>query len=184
MFDYMRAVQSPGVKRKFKLSDSDALLPKSEAEEMTSQDDRVGSTWKLSVDNITRLGLILFIAFTILLLVESGTKRPTDQQCSRQLSIWSPLSDAVEFEEYDFINNPEQPSIYRGEPTHQKEKDWEKLWFYAGLPIPEDKLYHLNRTLDHPWELHPYEPGYKGMIEVFHQLHCLVGPPTYLFSTN
>jgi hypothetical protein len=50
-----------------------------------------------------------------------------------------------------------------------------------GVRIPEDKLHLLNRTADlgDGRKLKPIEDdegGYHALIEVFHQLHCLVSP--------
>lgn len=87
-------------------------------------------------------------------------------------------------------------TIYRGPPTPQLEKAWEELWFCelkliptgmlkltlkldGGVRITEDKLALLNRTADlgNGRHLKPVEDekgGYHALLEVFHQLHCLV----------
>lgn len=48
-----------------------------------------------------------------------------------------------------------------------------------GVRFPEDKLHHINRTVDlgEGRTLKPVdddEGGYHALFEVFHQLHCLV----------
>lgn len=35
-------------------------------------------------------------------------------------------------------------------------------------------MHLLNRTLDEPWSVQPDHSGFRALIEVFHQLHCLV----------
>jgi hypothetical protein len=46
-----------------------------------------------------------------------------------------------------------------------------------GIRIPEDKLPLLNRSsaMNMQKLIPEAGPGYKGLLEVFHQLHCLVG---------
>ncbi|KAH8596830.1 hypothetical protein B0O99DRAFT_685309 [Bisporella sp. PMI_857] len=162
--------------RKHRMSDAhlyaERLLSKSEvSEEGSSREDGFHSISR--VERWILAALAFFATSTLLLLVAYSTKQPSDQQCGRQLSVWSPLLDAVQYEEIDFVNRPEQPSIYRGAPTHELEREWEKLWFYGAVPIPENKMQYLNRTLQETWSTQPDGSGYRALIEVFHQLHCL-----------
>lgn len=38
------------------------------------------------------------------------------------------MMEAVEYEDVTFANDFNQPSIYRGYPTPEREKAWEGLW--------------------------------------------------------
>lgn len=82
-------------------------------------------------------------------------KKPSDKQCARQLSVWcqyqnscfanalsanavslAPLQDAVEYESYDFDNDFDHQTIYRGPPSSKLEHAWDKLWQSAYLFTP------------------------------------------------
>ena len=41
------------------------------------------------------------------------------------------------------------------------------------VPIPADRMHLINRTADPKWSANPDGSGYRALIEVFHQLHCL-----------
>ncbi|KAJ5588766.1 hypothetical protein N7537_011444 [Penicillium hordei] len=110
------------------------------------------------------------------LIVAVLTKlNPSDLQCSKQLSSWSPALDAVEYIEYDFDGAFNATSIYRGPPTEERESAWFNLTYKHGVEIPPEKLSTLNKTeADNLQHVPPdVGPGYTGLLEVFHQLHCL-----------
>lgn len=48
----------------------------------------------------------------------------------------APLLEAVEYEEVNWANDFEQPSIYRGYPNPGREKAWENLWRRSSSRAP------------------------------------------------
>ncbi|KAF8848508.1 hypothetical protein BDZ45DRAFT_698341 [Acephala macrosclerotiorum] len=89
------------------------------------------------------------------------------------VSVLVPLLDVVEYEEYDFADAFDSQSIYRGPPVPERENAWIQLTH----KIPEDKLPYLNRSHDPSDLRHVPEnvgTGYIAIIEVSHQLHCLL----------
>ena len=93
--------------------------------------------------------LIIVLIATNLLLVASAAQQPSDQSCSKQLSVWckyscvfcsdkfshltvgftrtAPLVPVVEYEEHDFVNDFAQESKYRGPPTRAIEEEWARI---------------------------------------------------------
>jgi hypothetical protein len=67
--------------------------------------------------------LVFFILSGVNLLA-AVVKEPSDLQCAKKTSAWSPLLNQVEYIDVDFQNNFTQPSNYRGPPTPQLELDW------------------------------------------------------------
>ncbi|CEJ90040.1 hypothetical protein VHEMI05850 [[Torrubiella] hemipterigena] len=75
------------------------------------------------------------------------------------------------------MNSSFSPSPYRGPPSPEVDEAWESLSRRGLQPmrIPRDDLFRLNKTLDESIILYG-EGGNQyadGMLEVFHQLHCL-----------
>lgn len=69
-------------------------------------------------------GAILLVAsFT---LIVASWKFPTDAQCTRKMSTWSPMLEAVEYEWRHF--KEDMPNVYYGKPTAEVEEAWGKLW--------------------------------------------------------
>ncbi|KAI9686436.1 MAG: hypothetical protein M1822_003783 [Bathelium mastoideum] len=103
--------------------------------------------------------------------------KPSDRDCTKQISTYSPLIDVVEYEDRDFDNDFDHKTKYRGPPTPELEQAWHELWFYGGIEIPKEKIGELNRTEDLTYKgtlkPSPSGNGYHALIEVFHQLHCL-----------
>lgn len=113
----------------------------------------------------------------------------------------APALEAVEYIELDFSDAFNSTSKYRGPPTKELEDAWEDLTFSKrdfssirtietdvfvehAVEIPLDKLHFANRTeADHMKKVPPeVGTGYVALIEVFHQLHCLVSAFTTFFS--
>ena len=96
------------------------------------------------------------------------------------VSNWlsAPLIEAVEYEEIDFANSFAEKSPFRGPPTAEMDEAWDKLWKFGGVNIPAQQFQTLNRSHEKTYQRVDEERGggYAGMIEGFHQLHCLVGP--------
>ncbi|KUL80348.1 hypothetical protein ZTR_09709 [Talaromyces verruculosus] len=123
----------------------------------------------LGIANLLLFGISLAGAiFTIL-------RTPTDAQCARVLSTYSPALEAVEYETYTFQNSFNQSSIYRGPPTPERENAWNELMHGPGVNIPLNKLHLLNKSTEVDWLRTPEEAGggVVALLEVVHQLHCL-----------
>ncbi|KAF5511011.1 Cyclochlorotine biosynthesis protein O [Colletotrichum siamense] len=73
--------------------------------------------------------------------------------------MWSPALDAVEYVQIDFADAFNATSIYR---EH-------------GFEVPPERLSGMNRSEeDHLMHVPPeVGDGYVGLLEVYHQLHCL-----------
>jgi hypothetical protein len=160
------------------------------------------------------LGSIISLNILIAtLIIVALTRKPTDQQCSAQLSTFckylfperwhtdlhgpAPALEAIEYIEYDFAAEFNSTNIYRGPPTPEREDAWWKLTYSRlshniivhcnlrkhltrplehAIEIPEDKIAGLNRTEADNLKHVPADvgTGYVAILEVFHQLHCLV----------
>jgi len=107
------------------------------------------------------------------LLAAYLNKQPTDSQCKRQMDVYSPLLDAVEYEKRNFNNAFAHDTLYRGPPTQELEDSWDKLWRYGGVKIPKEKMQELDRSPDGDFRPTEDGTGYHALIEMFHQLHCL-----------
>ncbi len=113
--------------------------------------------------------------------------------------LQAPALEAIEFYETDFDNQFAHRSEYRGPPTVERESAWLDLWHrkpayfffihvtYAplstdssptdeGIKIESWQMTMLNRTnLDMYEKVKPEQgDGYVALLEVHHQLHCLV----------
>lgn len=101
---------------------------------------------------------VLYLGCLVVFIIEFTVEpwKPSDRSCARQLSSYcrffpcfltlpkhlgapklkrdmligyvAPMIDAVEYEEITFANDFEQPSIYRGYPTYEREQAWKNLW--------------------------------------------------------
>jgi len=93
------------------------------------------------LDKFALLGWVLAI---VLLAINAwrwiNPRQPTDLECTKKLTAWSPVFDAVEYEDVQFSNTFFQPSPYKGKPTPELEKAWSDLWKSktAGFPWPKD----------------------------------------------
>ncbi|KAI8193446.1 hypothetical protein CCHR01_12062 [Colletotrichum chrysophilum] len=116
--------------------------------------------------------LVLSMAFGF---VFSFLRAPTDQDCARQLSMWSPALEAVEYVQMDFNDAFNSTSIYRGLPTPEREQAWFDLTYKHAVEIPPERLAGLNRSEEDHLKHVPEDvgDGYVALLEVFHQLHCL-----------
>ena len=111
----------------------------------------------------------------------------------------APMMEAVEYGKVQFENAFHQKSQYRGSPTPELEQAWLDLWncmlhkpasykFRANsilsedtvgaINVPFNKLSELNKSQEVSWKrVSPKNGGgVSALIEVFHQIHCLVCP--------
>jgi len=96
----------------------------------------------------------------------------------------------VEYHQETFRGDFYAPSVYRGEPRPELDEAWDKVT-KGGLKrirIPKDDIYRLNKTAsknivgfagEDSEDIHDVE----GLLEVFHQLHCLVSG-IYFFNSS
>ncbi|KAF4969827.1 hypothetical protein FSARC_2985, partial [Fusarium sarcochroum] len=70
---------------------------------------------------------VVLLALYSLLLLALGAWVARQKQRDDQTMLWSPLNEAVEYIEYDFNTAFDQKSEYRGPPTPDLEKSWDKL---------------------------------------------------------
>ena len=114
------------------------------------------------------------------------------------------MLDSLEFWEGDFTNYFNHTSKYRGPPTKELQEAWLGLWdckhsshsqshsrydtsaVETNMPqdppigVDDEIVKDLNKTEAKHVEIigsDPNKPTYAAMVEVFHQLHCLVRPP-------
>ncbi|EAU30959.1 conserved hypothetical protein [Aspergillus terreus NIH2624] len=141
--------------------DSESLLEKKQVFQ------RRHSWWEISRSSYIWAAHTIFFLFSLSFFLSGLQQRyPTEQQCARQLSAYSPALDAVEYEMVRFQGalldeNPYKVGQIKVGPsdlTHLKK------------PPTQAKL----RSTDGEW--------YTGGLEVFHQLHCvnLIRQYTYL----
>ncbi|CCF34127.1 hypothetical protein CH063_01082 [Colletotrichum higginsianum] len=120
----------------------------------------------------------VFMFFTGALMMTTALRwAPSDKYCAAQLSVWSPLLEAVEYEERDFESGLSlESSGFTGPPTAEMEAKWESLAQVPGVLIPSERVPYLNRSVDQgfvPATASSPSSGYVGGVEVFHHLHCL-----------
>jgi len=149
----------------FEDSESETFLPKSIS-------SVIGKRRKI-LDKFALLGWVLaLILFAIICYRWIYPKNPTDLECTRQLSAWSPVFDIVEYEDVQFSNAFYQPSPYRGKPTPELETAWSDLWKIGTIDVPLEQLPALNKSKDDTW-FRSDKGGVLAGLEVFHSIHCL-----------
>lgn len=115
--------------------------------------------------------LVLSFLISIALIAIVFTRGVSDLTCTAQLSGYSPVLSAVEYEELNFDNDFLHQTPYRGPPTNHMEREWERLWNHDLMAIPMEEFRYLNKSAD---ALYLEAPGgLAANLEVFHQLHCL-----------
>jgi hypothetical protein len=93
----------------------------------------------------------------------------------------APALDVLEYHQVMFKGDFLAPSIYRGEPRKELEEAWHRISNNGlrRIRLPKEDLYRLNKTAskdvvgflgEDDEDIHDAE----GLLEVFHQLHCLV----------
>ncbi|WPH00670.1 Hypothetical protein R9X50_00350000 [Acrodontium crateriforme] len=128
--------------------------------------------WYLSLAAIFCIGIMT----ALLVMYFGGTTLVCRRESDQQTGVWSPLADAVVFEDINFANNFSHKSPYRGPPNPEIEREWNRLILFDPIGIEGDKLPRLNRSIVDPWTMATapgHEREYIVAFEVFHQLHCL-----------
>ncbi|TRX89736.1 hypothetical protein FHL15_009326 [Xylaria flabelliformis] len=110
------------------------------------------------------------------LLVCNFVSGPDEFTCTRLLNPYSPAIEdgVVEYYDTDFENEFAHKTKYRGPPTPELEQTWDELWNIGGVEVPLDGPARLGKSTNNLLHVDSDENrGYSGMIEAFHQLHCL-----------
>ncbi|KAJ5588765.1 hypothetical protein N7537_011443 [Penicillium hordei] len=120
--------------------------------------------------------VLMFLSGGIMILAAQRWK-PSDRECAAQLSIWSPLLEAVEYEERNSASTfTMERSGFTGTPSRQLEAKWKSLVEVPTVVVPPERLPSLNRSAEQgfvPTSPNSSAYGYVAGIEVFHHLHCL-----------
>ncbi|KAJ3528758.1 hypothetical protein NM208_g10061 [Fusarium decemcellulare] len=139
----------------------------------------LGSTWPQSSWLRYMLYMLLLVLYSFA-LVTYVPRRCSDTECGKQVSIWSPMNEAIEYFESDLNTEFDHQTQYRGPPTPELETAWDKLWRFDPVPFPANKLPLVNRSggMLNDEKLARLGDGGKeapvaANFEVFHQLHCL-----------
>ncbi|KUJ15077.1 uncharacterized protein LY89DRAFT_708583 [Mollisia scopiformis] len=110
----------------------------------------------------------------IFMLLAAHRSVPSDKECTAQLSIWSPILEAVEYEQKDWTSGL-SASEFSGPPTPELEGKWSEIANSGIVLIPPDRIPSLNRSIEQGFVEVTVRnsSGFIGEIEVFHHLHCL-----------
>ncbi|KAI4215178.1 MAG: hypothetical protein LQ351_002493 [Letrouitia transgressa] len=100
---------------------------------------------------------------------------PRDSVTDDSGSSSAPAIEAVEYIDIDFADEFNSTNIFRGPPTPEREDAWYNMTYKHGVEVPMNQLAGLNRSdADHLKHVpEDVGTGYVGILEVFHQLHCL-----------
>ncbi len=60
-------------------------------------------------------------------------------------------------------------------------EDWESVLDVGVIRISEEEMARIPAETAH---LYGEEEGYAGILEVFHQLHCLVSLPSWTYGSR
>ncbi|KAL0934572.1 uncharacterized protein CTRU02_211371 [Colletotrichum truncatum] len=158
-------------------ADSDTAL-QLEVEKPSILSDPWMSSFRLNtVEAVWRAACFFMFITGALMMITALRWAPSDKYCAAQLSVWSPLLEAVEYEERDFESGLAlDNSGFTGLPTAEMEAKWEGLAQVPGVLIPSDRVPYLNRSVDQgfvPAISSSPSSGFVGGVEVFHHLHCL-----------
>ncbi|PYH63537.1 oxidase ustYa family protein [Aspergillus vadensis CBS 113365] len=93
---------------------------------------------------------------------------PTDLDCAKKLSPYSPLVGLVEYEDVRFQGDLHDVNPWKGAPSPALDEAWENI-----THISADDMLRMKKPLTQVKAPPALGDGYVGGIEVFHQLHCL-----------
>ncbi|KAJ4404191.1 hypothetical protein N0V91_006094 [Didymella pomorum] len=109
------------------------------------------------------VSMFMFVMGT-LMVVSTLNHKQSDRSCAAQLSIWSPLFQAVEYEERDWESIfTKKHSDWTGAPTVELEDKWHRLVNVPTVIIPEDRVPALNRSIEQGF-VKGGSPGNEGYI--------------------
>jgi len=119
------------------------------------------------------ISIFIFICGGVMLLV-AYRWQPSDKECTAQLSIWSPLFDAVEYEQRDWTSGL-SASEFSGPPTPELEAKWSEITNSGTVLLSPERISSLNRSVEQGFVEATVDSisGFIAEIEVFHHLHCL-----------
>jgi hypothetical protein len=93
----------------------------------------------------------------------------------------APAWEAVEYYQTTFEGEFTQPSVWRGTPSPELDRAWARIsdGGAGSLRISRDDLWRINKSHDSDvaFGFRDGSTDVQVMLEVFHQLHCLVSNP-------
>ncbi|PLN86862.1 hypothetical protein BDW42DRAFT_546 [Aspergillus taichungensis] len=146
---------------------------KTPTEEYSDRRRRFGILHVVAFVQSIIISLLLVICFCLFRRIPSVT------ECSKRTSPYSPLldiPDLIKYTDYDLPLFFNEPSLFRGPPTPEREKLWEDTWHMGVIDVPADKLGAMNKShsgLTYKHVPSDFGKGYIAQVEVFHQLHCV-----------
>ncbi|KAE9963081.1 hypothetical protein BLS_009706 [Venturia inaequalis] len=141
----------------------------------------------VSLETLTRIVCVLmFLAGAGMMWTSRTTTTKTrkygsdlpkkEAECTKLLSLWSPVLPSVRYEVRDFKESTSNNTIYDGPPSASLEAAWKTLETMPAVMIPDENLILLDRSHIQGFVEAKREGGgigYVGTVEVFHHLHCL-----------
>ncbi|KAK2009853.1 hypothetical protein LZ32DRAFT_630560 [Colletotrichum eremochloae] len=159
-------------------------------------DETVTESWqgrlKINWVNLAWTLLLCFSMFLagimMMMMVVDLPRKPSDKACTAQLSVWSPLVEAVQYEERDWVSIfATKNSPFTGPPTRELESNWDAIIEVPSVIIPSNRVPSLNRDIKQgfvPVNNDSLTPGYVAGVEVFHHLHCVNVLRQYLWRDS
>ncbi|TGJ79242.1 hypothetical protein E0Z10_g9525 [Xylaria hypoxylon] len=97
-------------------------------------------------------------------------------ECAILFSTYSPAVEggAIGYYDTNFRNEFGGKTEFGGPPTPELEDRWDKLWSQGSIEISKSGVEKLGKSTDKLMHAkNDTTRGYRGVLEVFHQLHCL-----------
>ncbi|KAH8703975.1 hypothetical protein BGW36DRAFT_355361 [Talaromyces proteolyticus] len=131
----------------------------------------------LSASAIVVANVLLFLTTTVILFMFKQT--PYSEM---DISAYSPLYDRLNIYRSEVHNNftiywpDNKPSIFQQRPSPEVDKAWERISSTESIALNADEVRRIGYDPAATWPAPKAEFGegvYYGVIDVFHQLHCL-----------
>ncbi|KAL7939305.1 hypothetical protein V8C35DRAFT_275149 [Trichoderma chlorosporum] len=113
-----------------------------------------------------------FLALSLALFLAGQSIQPSDLECAKSISSWSPAWDTVEHKWETFQNGFSQKSIYRGTPTPELEEAWNASLQQYPIAVSSKKLPVSDGAETQLVQVESGE-GILAYLEVFRNLGCL-----------
>ncbi|KAI8627964.1 hypothetical protein F5Y19DRAFT_486539 [Xylariaceae sp. FL1651] len=111
------------------------------------------------------------LALSVTLFISARGIQPTDLECVRSMSSWSPAWEAVDHQWETFQNTFSEKSKYRGQPTHELEEAWNAVIFEDPFVIPASRIELVSKKGDD--FVKNVDGGIVAHLEVSRNLACL-----------
>ncbi|KAJ6597469.1 hypothetical protein DFH09DRAFT_1356731 [Mycena vulgaris] len=121
-------------------------------------------------------GALLLVSVVLFAVSRDIALPPSDIECSKIYSTFSPAQQAVKYKTVKFNGTFEFPSIYRGTPTPEIDAAWDRISVDV-KPTRLDKSILQKIGKEETPSLVKFREedggGFMASYETFHQLHCL-----------